>query len=223
MYFKTSCIFASLFVVLSFPIMALAEKTSALDENEETHLIFMREEEKLARDVYITLGKEYGKNPDLASPFSEIVPSEQNHMDTMLAKLKQFSIDDPNTDDDVGEFTGDDYGSYFTKKYDELVSEGSTDYLNALYVGALIEELDMHDIVKCPKEIIDIQYWIESEEDCGMDYTDERRLVRSYDSLLKGSENHLRAFVGIIEQFIGYGNYEAQYLTQEEVDEILGR
>jgi hypothetical protein len=40
---------------------------------------------------------------------------------------------------------------------------------------------------------------------------------------LEGSKNHLRAFVGNIESVIGEGNYVAQYLTQEEVDEILGR
>ena len=56
-----------------------------------------------------------------------------------------------------------------------------------------------------------------------MEYTDERPLIRSYGNLLEGSKNHFRVYVKIIEQSIGYGNYKAQYLTQEEVDEILGR
>jgi len=41
--------------------------------------------------------------------------------------------------------------------------------------------------------------------------------------LISGSESHLRAYVGQIEAVIGVGNYEAQYLTQAEVDAILGR
>jgi hypothetical protein len=48
-------------------------------------------------------------------------------------------------------------------------------------------------------------------------------LVRSYDNLLEGSKSHLRAFVNSIELVIGEGNYVAQYLSQEDVDEILGR
>lgn len=208
-------------IVFSLPFLTMAEKPAVLDDSEETHLIFMREEEKLARDVYITLGEQYGKNPELASPFGEIVPSEQNHMNAMLDKLRQFNIDDPNTDDSVGVFTGEDYGPYFTEKYTELVERGFISYLEALHVGAFIEELDMNDIVYCP-EVIQLLKGI-SEDDCGMSYTDERRLIRSYGYLLDGSKNHLRAFVGAIEQIIGYGNYEAQVLTQEEVDDILGR
>ena len=56
-----------------------------------------------------------------------------------------------------------------------------------------------------------------------MEYTDERPLIRIYGNLLEGSKNYFRAYVKIIEKSIGYGNYKAQYLTQEEVDEILGR
>ena len=216
-------IFFLLIITLCVPIFALSAKTSGLDKNEETHLVFMREEEKLARDVYITLGKQYGENSDLALPFKNIVPSEQNHTNIMLDKLRQFKIDDPNTDDTVGVFTGEDYGEYFTGKYTQLVERGLQNYLEALYVGAFIEELDMHDISKCPAEIIKIQDWIGSEDECGMEYTDERPLIRSYGNLLEGSKNHFRAYVKIIEKSIGYGNYKAQYLTQEEVDEILGR
>ena len=220
---RKNVIFFLLIIALCVPIFALSAKTSGLDKNEETHLIFMREEEKLARDVYITLGKLYGENSDLALPFKKIIPSEQKHMDTMLDKLIQFKINDPNTDDTVGVFTGEDYGEYFTEKYDELVEEGSKIYLKALYVGALIEELDMHDISKCPAEIVKTCDWIGSEDQCGMDYTDERALIRSYGNLLEGSKNHFRAYVKIIEKSIGYGNYVAQYLSQEKVDEILGR
>jgi hypothetical protein len=218
---KTVFIFISWIIAFSLPVLHSAAKPSTLDPNEETHLIFMREEEKLARDVYITLGQHYGKNPDLASPFSQIVPSEQNHTDVMEDKLRQYGIEDPNTDDTVGVFTGEDYGPYFTEKYNELVERGFISYLEALHVGAFIEELDMSDIVNCP-EVIQLLKGI-SEDDCGMEYTNERRLIRSYDNLLEGSKNHLGAYVQAIEQIIGYGNYEAQYLTQEAVDDILGR
>jgi hypothetical protein len=96
---------------------------------------------------------------------------------------------------------------------------GSTSELSALYVGAFIEELDMRDIGICPQVMVDAGY----PNPCGLEYTDASALRNAYRSLIDGSENHLRAFVGQIEAVIGVGNYEAQYLTQEEVDAILGR
>jgi hypothetical protein len=197
---------------------------TTLDPAEVTHLVFMREEEKLARDVYLTLGEMYPQQ----RIFDRIATqSEQQHTDAVLAKLSQYNIPDPNpvTDklpESIGLFTGAEYGGYFLEKYIALVEIGSRSELNALYVGAFIEELDMHDIIECPEVIVDRDNGI-NEGGCGMNYTDEDDVKQTLASLLAGSENHLRAFVGQIEAVIGEGNYEAQYLSQEEVDTILGR
>lgn len=217
----------TLFVTLSLVLLAIGlvqayrgKKPTpvTLDYNEETHLIFMREEEKLARDVYVTMA---GLYPEF-TVFSNIVSSEQKHTDTMKDKLDMFNITDPSTDDTVGAFTGEDFGWYFLEKFAILTNWGRVSALDALYVGAYIEELDMHDIVHCPKVIVETDNGI-GEDECGMLYTDVKTLLNSYDSLLEGSKNHLRAYVKNIETFIGAGNYQAQYLSQEEVDEILGR
>ncbi len=195
-----------------------------LDTAEETHLIFMREEEKLARDVYLTFADMYPEQP----VFSTIATgSEQTHTDTIRDKLAQFDIADPNPQanvlpESIGVYTGETYGEYFSEKYRQLVDYGMQSELHALYVGALIEELDMHDIVECPKVIVSMDNDIE-EDGCGLNYTDELAIINAYSSLVDGSEYHLRAFVGQIEAVIGVGNYEAQYLTQEEVDTILAR
>ena len=198
--------------------------STTLDFAEETHLVFMREEEKLARDVYLTLAGMYPQQP----VFNNIATtSEQTHTDTIRDKLAQFDVTDPNpaTNDlpaSIGVFTGETYGAYFTQKFNELVARGSQSELEALYVGAFIEELDMYDIVQCPKIIVSMHESIE-EGGCGLEYTDEKALINAYSSLVDGSEMHLRAFVGQIEAVIGVGNYEAQFLTQEQVDTILGR
>ena len=188
-----------------------------LDAAEETHLIFMREEEKLARDVYLTLGKWY---KDL-KVFSRIDDSEQKHTDTMANMLELYGIEDPSTSDKIGVFTGEDYGGYFTEKFEYLVAQGAVSALDALYVGAFIEELDMHDIAECPVVIQETHAL--GEYGCGLVYTGEATITRAYESLIDGSESHLRAYVKAIEDVIGEGNYEAQYLTQEQVDDILGR
>ena len=209
-------------VVMSTSAFA-AKKTATigLDANEASHLTFMREEEKLARDVYLTLADWYPQQ----GVFNTIATtSEQTHTDTMRDKLAQYEMTDPNPEtnnlpESLGIFTGAEWGWYFDEKFAALTGWAAGGELDALYVGAFIEELDMHDIAECPQVMIDAGY----NNPCGLNYTDERGLINAFNSLIDGSESHLRSYVGQIEAIIGSGNYEAQYLTQEEVDTVLGR
>lgn len=196
-----------------------SQGSEILDFNEQTHLEFMREEEKLARDVYITLGSQY---PQMKI-FGNIDDSEQRHTCAVCDMLEKYGVDDPSTNDNVGVFTGVDFGPYFTGKYTALVAQGSESPLGALYVGALIEELDMMDINYCPAEIVAQDNGIGGEDECGKIYTDNPDIQRLYTSLLEGSESHLRAFVSEIELKEGPGSYQAQILPQAVVDEILDR
>jgi hypothetical protein len=206
--------------MLVFPLTATATGSPGeLDFNEQTHLEFMCEEEKLARDVYITLGT---KHPE-ASVFGNIDDSEEQHKCAVSDMLEKYGIPNPSTSDNVGVFTGEAYGAYFTEKYNELVERGSVSVLEAYYVGAFIEELDMIDIMQCPQEILEADNGIDDVSQCGRIYTDEPDIQRLYDSLLDGSKNHLQAYVHNIEKVIGEGNYRAQVLSQDELDEILGR
>ncbi|MCU7929778.1 MAG: DUF2202 domain-containing protein [Candidatus Thiodiazotropha sp. (ex Codakia rugifera)] len=194
---------------------------SSLDNVEASHLTFMREEEKLARDVYLSFASIYPAQP----VFNNIATkSEQTHTDTIRDKLDQYNLPDPNpaTNDlptSLGVFTGPEWGWYFNEKYQQLTKKGAESELAALYVGAFIEELDMKDISVCPQVMVNNGY----PAICGLEYTDESTLVNTYSSLINGSEHHLRAYVGQIEAIIGTGNYVAQYLSQEEVDAILAR
>ncbi len=205
----------------SFAAKRTTTTTVTLDKTEASHLTFMREEEKLARDVYLTLANLYPAQ----GTFNQIATtSEQTHTDTMRDKLVQYGLPDPNPATNnlpgsIGVFSGAEWGWYFTEKFNGLVTKASTNELDALYVGAFIEELDMHDIVVCPSVMTSNGY----PAVCGLQYTDAAGLQNAYNSLVDGSESHLRAYVGQIEARIGVGNYKAQYLTQAEVDAILGR
>jgi hypothetical protein len=190
-----------------------------LDVNEQTHLVFMREEEKLARDVYLTLGTMY---PDSVI-FGKIDDSEQKHLAAVKTMLEKYGVEDPNTNDNIGAFTGEDYGWYFTEKFNLLVERASISELEALYVGAFIEELDMMDINQCPEVIVETDNGINDVSECGKIYTDNSDISNLYGSLLDGSDSHLEGYVKNIEKYIGEGNYQAQVLSQEQVDEILGR
>lgn len=218
-----SSILASALFAIAPP--ANAEKkvksSAGLDATEASHLTFMREEEKLARDVYLTFASIY---PQQAVFNNIATTSEQTHTDTMRDKLTQYGLPDPNPDTNnlpasIGVFLGPEWGWYFKDKFAALTARGSTSELNALYVGAFIEELDMKDILVCPAVMVNTGY----RTPCGLKYTDEKGLINAYSHLIDGSENHLRAFVKQIEAVIGSGNYVAQYLTQAEVDAILGR
>jgi hypothetical protein len=193
--------------------------STTLDANEVIHLVFMREEEKLARDVYTTLG---GLYPD-ATIFGNIDDSEQTHTTKVRETLESYGVEDPNTNDNIGMFTGEEYGWYFTEKYNYLVDKAAASELDALYVGAFIEELDMLDIIQCPKVVVETDNGIDDVSECGQVYTDNPDVAKVYENLLEGSKDHLRAYVGNIEAVTGKGSYTAQVLTQEEVDAILGR
>lgn len=165
-----------------------------LTEIEISDLRYMREEEKLARDVYLTMDQQWG---DRTQVFAKIALSEETHTTTVDYLLDKFGVEDPVVNDTVGVFTNQELQAL----YDELVAKGQTSYTNALYVGALIEEKDMRDIL------------------AAIEQTDERPIILAYSNLLDGSKSHLRAFVRVIEtQGL---TYEAQLLDPEEVRLIL--
>lgn len=178
-------------VCLALPsTMVLA---SELDAVEVKDLTFMREEEKMARDVYTTLYSKWR-----LPVFSNIASSEFQHMSTMLQLLNKYSLPDPVGTNPVGVFTDPELQSLYTS----LVAQGKTSKVNALKVGGLIEETDMQDIVEA------------------MDRNDQPDIETAYGNLLCGSRNHLRSFASNIKKITGKP-YVAQLLTQEEVDEII--
>jgi hypothetical protein len=171
---------------------ASSQDASSLDATETANLVYMREEEKLARDVYITLYNTWS-----LPVFDNIAASEETHTTQVEDMLEKYRVTDPVVDDTVGVFVDPHLASLYTT----LVNQGSASSLAALYVGAAIEEIDMIDL----QEAIDAS-----------DNADIRQL---YENLMSGSRNHLRAYVGQIEN-LGIV-YEAQYLTQEAVDAIV--
>lgn len=141
-----------------------------LDEAEIATLKWMREEEKLARDMYLTLNLYHP-----AKIFTNIAASEQKHFDALGKKLDLYGIDDP-AKDEIGQFT--DPG--LQALYDELLVLGMPSYIDALKVGVIIEEADLTDL----------EHAIEG--------TDSVPLARTYQHLLTGSEHHLAAFTKLL-------------------------
>jgi len=109
--------------------------TASLSEKEKEALLFMREEEKLARDVYSELATVW----DLGV-FWNIAESEQQHMDAVLDLLEKYGIEDPALT--PGEF----YNKDLQGLYNDLMAKGGLSLIEALEVGVIIEVTDIEDI-----------------------------------------------------------------------------
>ncbi len=141
-----------------------------LSEEQKEDLIYMYQEEKMARDVYRTLGEIWG-----ASIFYNIQNSEQRHMDAVKSLLEKYSIPVP-VIDQTGVFENPEIQAL----YNQLVEQGKESLQEAYNVGVLIEETD----------IADLQEKIEGTPD---------DINAVYSNLLNGSYHHLNAFNRVLD------------------------
>ncbi|MDP3267087.1 MAG: DUF2202 domain-containing protein [Sulfuricurvum sp.] len=142
--------------------------TVTLDATKKASLLFMYQEEKVARDVYITLGKKY----PTATTFSSIQSSEQTHMDTVESLCIKYGVNISNIDETkVGVFVLPELQAL----YNTLVIQGAVSLLEAQKVGVAIEKKDIIDILAA---------------EVGM----PSDVVKKFENLRAGSYNHLDAF-----------------------------
>lgn len=151
----------------------------SLSQLEEQELLYLREEEKLARDVYTALFATSG-----LQIFGNIAQSEQQHMNAVLTLLQNYGLTDPVGSNAAGVFTNADLQSL----YDQLVAQGAASQIAALQVGVLIEETDITDL------------------EAAISNTDKTDVIRVYNNLLKGSLNHLSAFTNNLAALGGEPN-----------------
>ena len=170
-----------------------ATVTTGLAADDAATLTWMREEEKVARDVYAALF-----NTWQAREFANIATAEQRHFDALGSKVRQFGLADPAMPD-VGQFSNADMQGL----HNGLISTGMQSYADALRVGATIEDMDIRDL------------------DQAIESCENRTLLTTYTNLREGSKNHLRAFVSRLEA-LGQ-SYEPQYIDAAEYDAIMGR
>lgn len=165
---------------------------AALSADEAASLVFMREEEKLALDVYAAMFSIWGSNV-----FKNIGASEQTHMDAVKLLLTRYALPDPAEATLPGQFGNE----MLQDLYDALVASGRTSLVAALQVGAEIEDLDIRDLRAIKATV------------------DNADLLLVYENLEKGSRNHLRAFH---DNLLRQGaSYTPRYITQAEYDAIV--
>jgi len=167
------------------------ENLTPLTQAEIDDLKFVREEEKLARDVYLFSYDKYQE-----SIFDNIAQSEQKHMNSVLNLMNKYGIPD-SASTVIGVFNNPDLQAL----YITLTIQSDISLIEALKVGATIEDLDINNI------------------DDFINNTTKSDLLNVYDNLTCGSKNHIRAFTS--ELSLNNVTYVPQFISVEYYNAIL--
>jgi len=170
-------------------------EAGTLSSAEEAGILLMREEEKLARDVYLTLYEKWN-----IPVFANIAASEASHMDAMELLIERYGLGDP-VEDESAAARGSYQREEFEELYSELTAQGLASYQKALEVGTFIEDLDIADLQKLISE------------------SGNADVKVVYQNLVKGSRNHLRAFARQLERYDG--EYDPQYISIIDYQKII--
>jgi hypothetical protein len=165
-------------------------ETGKLSNQEQEALQFMIEEEKLARDLYAAFEEKWGR-----SSFGSITASEQNHINEITAVLEFYGLSADAAE--AGKFANRD----LQKLYDDLLAKGSVSLTEALKAAALVEDVDISDL----KEYLS--------------QTENANLQLVFNNLLRGSENHLRAFARQLSR-VGE-EYAPQHISATDYEAII--
>jgi hypothetical protein len=160
---------------------------------EADGLAFMREEEQLAQAVYLANAALWPTVP----VFANVAGSEATHTSAVKMLLDRYALADPLAGLAVGSFKS----PLFQTLYADLVAASRVSLVGALRVGVQIEELDISDLASRAAA------------------ADNADILLVYDNLVRGSRNHLRAYMSVLVQ--QGGSYTPQYISQAEFDAIV--
>lgn len=164
-----------------------------LSDDEKAAILYMREEEKLALDVYNAFETKWN-----ARIFSNISEAEQRHTDAVLCLIKKYGLTDPVGNSAAGVFQN----ATLQALYQSLMTEGAKSLPAALAVGAKIEDVDIYDLIQAKTKA---------------DNADVRAV---FEELERGSRNHLRVFAtNLANHNI---TYKPEFITPEMFASIIG-
>lgn len=166
--------------------------STALTPFEKETIVYTREEEKMARDVYMAMLAKWNINT-----FSNISASEQKHMDAIQTLLTAYNLADPVGNNGPGVFTN----MEIQKLYNDLVAKGNQSETDAIIAGLTIEDMDIYDLQQALQQI------------------QKPDIKTVYENLLRASRNHMREFYTQLHN--RGGTYTPQFLTQQEYNDIV--
>lgn len=182
--------YLSLVVLLILGMVIFTNYTSKTNEKDSSSLLYMLEEEKLARDIYTHLYEKWE-----TKQFGNIKESEQTHVEKVQELLDKNKI--PYQVLHQGKFKNQE----LQKLYNSLISKGNISEIEALKVGATIEDVDIFDLQRLKKE------------------TYNQDIISAYNFLECASRNHMRAF----DRGLSMRNatYKPQFISQTDFEKII--
>ncbi len=150
-------------------------RTPALSNAERDRLLLMREEEKMAGDVYRYLAEKWKLRV-----FSNIAESEDRHFESVGRLLDRYKFTDPT----IGLGPGVYRSTAITALFQQLIAKGNVSVQDALEVGVTIEKVDIQDLVS------------------GLLETKQSNIKRVYTNLLNASFQHLESFETTLEPLV---------------------
>jgi hypothetical protein len=191
-----NALITSIFLLLAISSCQETESPSdqlIISTEERQTLLFMREEEKLAHDVYVYAFEKYG-----LPIFQNIANSESSHVLSVLRVMETYQIQDPlSGSTNLGEFTN----PTLIKIYSDLIARVDLSLNESIKVGLFIEDLDISDLDNAIKE------------------TDKLNISSLYANLVCGSKNHMKAFYA---QATTAGiTYTPEFISQSEFESII--
>jgi hypothetical protein len=182
----------AVFLLTSFvPTVQKNYRINGLSDGDKNGLLLMRDEEKMAFDVYSFLDEKWDHQV-----FKNIKQSEARHGEFVKSQLEKYDIKDPYI-----EIAGKYVNADIQKLYQELISRGSNSIKDAFTVGAIIEDRDIYDLDKL------------------LSGTKNDDLHEMYQTLIRGSRNHMRAFsrqLALLDH-----SYTPAFITKDMYETII--
>lgn len=130
-----------------------SDRTSVLTEEQKDMLFFIYQEEKVARDVYMTLGQMYNNE----STFGLMKMTEEKHLDCARRLCDIYGVDTSSVDESViGAFES----PLLKMLYDTYIEKGRSSLRDALEMAEFIgaSDLDMieHASVGMPSDVVSV-------------------------------------------------------------------
>jgi hypothetical protein len=145
----------------------MAAGMGTLSAEQRAMVAYMAEEEKLAHDLYVTLGSYVG-----GSVLPRIAESETRHLEALRSLMVKYGITDPTVGLGVGAFATEE----FQGLYDSLLAQGRVSLTAAYDAGEIVERDDVAELAKAAEGVT------------------APNVLRVYANLMAGSERHLAEF-----------------------------
>jgi hypothetical protein len=163
-----------------------------LSESEAEAIYYLREVEKLARDVFLVLDERWD-----VEGLRCVAEGEDTHTEAIKALIDRYRLWDPSSVTWDGYYNNEE----LLALYRQFKRQGERSLVDAIKVGVMVEEISILDLREYRAE------------------TDDEDLQMVYENLLRASRNHLRVFCALLQQ--QRETCENKYLSLTLFDQIV--